>query len=54
MIWALLAVIAFIFLALLGPILYPLRLIRKWRRNKLSSTETSGDEAVPATDESTA
>lgn len=41
MIGALLAVVCVIFLALIGPVLYPIRLFRRWAksRSKLPATE---------------
>ena len=48
MIGALLAVIAVIFVGLLGPILYPIRMFRRWycRRNEAKTqTETAATDA---------
>lgn len=44
MLGALLAVVAFLFLALLGPILYPLRMLRRrLRRNRADETAENSD-----------
>lgn len=45
MIGALLAVLAVVILGLLGPILYPIRLIFRWRRNRKAAETKPHDLA---------
>ena len=45
MLGALVAVVAVVFLGLLAPILYPIKLLRKWRRSRKDGRRGAGEAA---------
>jgi hypothetical protein len=51
MLGALFAVLAFVFLALLGPLLYPIRWIRRWLRHRAGAKQKATDAEAATKDE---